>query len=76
MQTWLTALEARIHSLYHYDFTNPSKCDNYKCFVKLLELKGINPNEWNKNSTQTAPFMCLTHKKPEYFRVLVDNIGI
>ena len=67
-----TPLQTCIHSLFCYDFKNPTKCDNYKCFIKLLEQKGINPHERGRNLNESAPFACLQCKKPEYFKVLVE----
>ena len=71
-----TPLQACIYSLYNYDFKNPLKCDNYKCFIKLLEIKGINPNQRGKTANDSAPFLCLAFRKHEYFKVLVERFGI
>ena len=70
------ALSLCIESKFNYNFENPTKCDNYRCFIKLLQQKGINPNErFGSSSGYGAAYDCLSARKIEYCRILVDTFN-
>ena len=67
-------LSVCISSLYNYDFKNPTKCDNYKCFIKLLQQPGINPNQQRgSTSGHGAAYDCLVARKVAHCRILMFN---